>query len=183
MEDQLLAHIIERCKKGDRTAQTELYQRYYKGMYRVCLRILNHSAEAEDAMQEAFIASFKQLETFKGEVTFGSWLKKIAINRSIDILRRRKIQYEDVSRMPDQPEESFEGKYDDYSPEMIKKAICSLQDNYRVVLSLFLLEGYDHDEIAQILKISNGSSRIIYHRAKEKLKATLREMKPEFNEV
>lgn len=175
MEDQILVHIIERCKKGDRTAQTELYSRYYRGLYSVCLRILNHSAEAEDAMQEAFIAAFKQLETFREEVSFGSWLKRIAINRSIDLLRKRKIQYDDISRIPDRSDEETNEGYDEITPDAIKKAIGQLQDNYRIVLTLFLLEGYDHDEIAGILKISNGSSRIIYHRAKEKLKATLRE--------
>lgn len=183
MEDQLLDHIIERCKSGDRTAQTELYSRYYRGMYSVCLRILNHSAEAEDAMQEAFIAAFKQLATFKGEVTFGSWLKRIMINRSIDLLRKRKIQYEDISRLPDQSENDEADFSNGISPEMVKTAIGKLPDNYRIVLSLFLLEGYDHEEIATILKISNGSSRIIYHRAKEKLKSLLTEMKPVLNTV
>ena len=183
MEDHLLNHIIEKCKSGDGSAQTELYKRYHKGMFSVCMRILNHSAEAEDAMQEAFIAAFKQLDTFKGEVTFGSWLKKIAINRSIDLLRKRKIQYEDISRLPDYADVSYEGKYEDITPEMIKNAISGLQDNYRVVLSLFLLEGYDHDEIASIMKIYNGTTRIIYQREKEKLKSILKEMKPVLNEA
>jgi RNA polymerase sigma factor (sigma-70 family) len=183
MKDQLLAHIIEKCKKGNHSAQTELYSRYHRGMFTVCKRILNHSAEAEDAMQEAFIAAFKQLDSFKGEVSFGSWLKKIAVNRSIDTLRKRKIQYDDLSKIPDQSEDYNEPFYHEITPDMIKLAISKLQDNYRIVLSLFLLEGYDHDEIAVILKISNGSSRIIYHRAKEKLKNALQEMKPVLNEV
>lgn len=183
MEDKQLSQIIARCKKGERTAQTELYRRYYKGMYSVCLRILKHSAEAEDAMQEAFIAAFRQLGTYKGEVSFGSWLKRIAINRSIDLLRKRKVQYDNVDTMPDQAEEETSTEYMDFSPEMVKIAIDKLQDNYRVVLTLYLLEGYDHDEIASILNISNGSSRIIYHRAKEKLKATIKSMSLVLNEV
>lgn len=183
MEDQLLEHIIDRCKKGDRGAQTELYSRFYRGMYSVSLRILNNSAEAEDAMQEAFMAAFKQLHTFKGEVSFGSWLKKIVVNRSIDLLRKRKIKYEDLSKQAEKRPDETEEEYDEITPEMVKKAISGLKDNYRVVLSLFLLEGYDHDEIAQILKISNGSSRIIYHRAKEQLKAALLTMKTTMNEV
>ena len=183
MEDQLLDHILEKCKKGDRSAQTELYRRYYRGMFSVSMRILNNSAEAEDAMQEAFIAAFKQLGTFRGEVTFGSWLKRIVVNRSIDLLRKRKIQYDDLSKLSDSIEEQTEQHYEEITPEMIKKAIAGLQDNYRIVLSLFLLEGYDHDEIAEILKISNGSSRIIYHRAKDKLKQTLLEMKTELKEA
>jgi RNA polymerase sigma factor (sigma-70 family) len=179
MEDQLLIHIIERCKKGDSKAQTELYSRYYRGMYNVSLRILNHTAEAEDAMQEAFIAAFKQMDTFKGEVNFGGWLKKIVVNRSIDQLRKRKNFTNDLSVLSHQIDEPTGQYEDEVTPELIKKAIKGLADNYRIVLSLFLLEGYDHDEIAEILKISNGSSRIIYHRAKEKLKLLLMEHKKE----
>jgi RNA polymerase sigma factor (sigma-70 family) len=184
MEDQLLSNIIEQCKKGDRKAQTDLYRRYYRGMYSVSLRILNHSAEAEDAMQEAFIAAFRQLDSYRGEVNFGGWLKKIVINKSIDQLRKRKSFISDLSKLADKIEEPVEiSTMNEISPELIKKAIGSLQDNHRVVLSLFLLEGYDHDEIAEILKISNGSSRIIYHRAKEKLKGILTTMKLELEEA
>ncbi|HPR59814.1 MAG TPA: sigma-70 family RNA polymerase sigma factor, partial [Prolixibacteraceae bacterium] len=174
MEDQLLEHIIEKCKQGNRQAQTELYRRYYRGMYSVSLRILNNTAEAEDAMQEAFIAAFGQLKYFRGEVSFGSWLKRIVVNRSIDQLRKRKIKYDDLSKLANSKPENEETSYNEtLTPEMVKKAIGKLKDNYRVILSLFLIEGYDHDEIAQILKISNGSSRIIYHRAKEQLKNEL----------
>lgn len=177
MEDQLLVHIVERCKTGDRSAQTALYKQYYRGIYNVCMRILNHSAEAEDAMQEAFMAAFRQLNSYRGEVSFGAWLKRIAINRSIDMLRKRRIQYDDVSRLPDQTDENTDYFDPDMSAEIIKSAIGELPDNYRIVLSLFLLEGYDHDEIAGILHISNGASRTIYHRAKERLKILLHEKK------
>ncbi len=185
MEDQILDHIIGLCKKGDRKAQTELYKRFYRGMYNVSLRILNNSAEAEDAMQEAFIAAFRQLDSFRGDVNFGGWLKRIVINKSIDQLRKRKTFISDLSKLSEkiedcQSEQDFIG---DVTPEMIKNAINCLQDNYRIVLSLFLLEGYDHDEIAEILKISNGSSRIIYHRAKEKLKSILKSVEMELNGV
>lgn len=174
MEDQLLEHIIENCKQGNRQAQTELYRRYYKGMYSVSLRILNNTAEAEDAMQEAFIAAFERIKTFKGEVSFGSWLKRIVVNRSIDQLRKQKIKYDDLSKLANINLNEEETSYNEtLTPEMVKKAIRKLKDNYRVIVSLFLIEGYDHDEIAQILKISNGSSRIIYHRAKEQLKTEL----------
>jgi RNA polymerase sigma factor (sigma-70 family) len=177
MEDQLLYTIIEQCRKGDTKAQVELYKRYYRSMYNVSFRILNHSAEAEDAMQESFLAAFRQLDKFRGEVSFGSWLKRIVINRSIDQLRKRKMYFEDLSKLSNRPADETIDFDQEVSAELVKKAISNLPDNYRVVLSLFLLEGYDHEEIAEILKISNGSSRIIYHRAKEKLKCSLKEMK------
>ena len=175
MENLVLEQIIEKCKKSERAAQSELYKRYYKGMYSVSLRILNNAVEAEDAMQEAFIAAFGQLSTFKGEVTFGAWLKKIVINRSIDLLRKRKIQYDDLSKLAqsEYEDDDEQGSYDEITPEMVKQAIEKLKDNYRVVLTLFLIEGYDHDEIAQILNITNGTSRTIYHRAKGQLKNEL----------
>jgi RNA polymerase sigma-70 factor (ECF subfamily) len=177
MDDQQLYHIIEQCKKGDHKAQVELYRRFYRNMYNVSFRILNHSAEAEDAMQEAFIAAFKQLDRFRGEVSFGNWLKRIVINRSIDLLRKKKMHLEDLSKLSHRTDDEPAEFENDISIEMVKAAIANLPDNYRVVLSLFLIEGYDHEEIAEIMKISNGSSRIIYHRAKEKLKMLLMEMK------
>lgn len=184
MKDQLTEHIIEECLKGNRQAQGELYRRYYKGMFNVSMRILNHSAEAEDAMQEAFIAAFKQLNAYRGEVTFGSWLKRIVVNRSIDLLRKRKMHFDDLSRLSNENfDEEQQELNADLDPETIKKAISELKDNYRVVLSLFLLEGYDHDEIAGILKISNGSSRTTYHRAKEQLKEKLLKTKSVLNNV
>lgn len=177
MDDQLISHIIEQCKKGNTKAQVELYKKYYRSMYNVSFRILNHSAEAEDAMQEAFLAAFRQLDSFRGEVSFGSWLKRIVINRSIDQLRKKKMYLEDLSKLSNRADEETVEFEEEVTVELIKTAITNLPDNYRVVLSLFLLEGYNHDEIAEILKISNGSSRIIYHRAKEKLKISLKEMK------
>jgi RNA polymerase sigma-70 factor (ECF subfamily) len=177
MEDQKLAHIIEGCKKGDRSAQTQLYERYYKGMYSVSLRILNHSAEAEDAMQEAFITAFRQLNSFRGEASFGYWLKHIVVNHAINILRKRKIQYNDLSNLSEASSDEITEHYEHITAEMIKKGIAKLKDNYRVILTLSLLEGYDHDEIASILKISRGSTRVLYHRAKEKLKQVLNENK------
>ena len=150
-------------------------------MYNVSYRILNHSAEAEDAMQEAFISAFKQLDHFRGEVSFGGWLKRIVVNKSIDALRKRKELLGDQHQLPDEPEEVIEVNYSDLKADEIKKCIALLPENYRIVLTLFLLEGYDHDEIAEILKISNGSSRIIYHRAKTKLKSVFVENSIQYN--
>ncbi len=173
MQDLNLDHIIDKCRKGNRQAQTELYRRYYKAMYNVSLRILNHSAEAEDVMQEAFIAAFKQLNQFRGEVSFGGWLKRIVVNRSIDALRKRKELIKDQIQMPEEAEEKIDVSYSEIRAEEIKKTISKLPDNYRIVLTLFLLEGFDHEEIAEVLKISNGASRTIYHRAKAKLKSMI----------
>jgi RNA polymerase sigma-70 factor (ECF subfamily) len=128
--------------------------------------------EAEDVMQEAFLSAFEKIENYKGEVSFGAWLKRIVINRSLDHLKKRKIQFEEVNEKTAQiSDNNFETKEIDI--QKIKNAIQNLPDRYRVILSLFLIEGYDHEEISSILDISNSSSRTQLLRAKNKLKTLL----------
>lgn len=165
--------LINRCRKGDTKAQFELYKVYYKPMYNVCLRMVGNAVEAEDVMQEAFLKAFTKIDTYEGVVSFGAWLKRIVINRSLDYLKKRKVKFEEINEKI--PEEEPEGiVISEVHTEYLKKAIQQLPDGYRVVLTLFLLEGYDHEEIAQILGISNGSSRSQYLRAKIKLRELLK---------
>jgi len=164
--------VIERCRKGDTQAQFELYKLYYKPMYNVCLRMLNNEVEAEDVMQEAFLKAFTKINTYEGKVSFGAWLKKIVINRSLDQLKKRKVKFEELNeKIPN--EEPTELIITEIQMEQLKKAVQRLPDGYRVVLSLHLLEGYDHEEIAQILGITNVASRTQYLRAKLKLRQML----------
>ena len=158
----------------DQAAQFEIYKLYYKSMYNAALRIVCKPAEAEDIMQEAFLLAFAKIETYKGEVSFGAWLKKIVINKSIDFKRARKAVFEELDDRIYEWEEVEEDLIDDTENlniqiDRIKKAILKLADGYRIVLSLYLLEGYDHEEIAQILNISESSSRSQLTRAKKKL--------------
>lgn len=169
--------LIERCRNNDRDAQFEVYKLYYKSMYNTALRIVNDTAEAEDVMQESFLDAFRKIETFKGESGFGTWLRRIVINKSLDTLRGLK----DISSIDDIPDLEIEcGEEENYMETLsfrvdaIKKAIHALPDNYRIVLSLFLLEGYDHEEIAQILGVTNNVSRVRFLRAKSRLIEYLR---------
>ncbi|NQU53626.1 MAG: sigma-70 family RNA polymerase sigma factor [Bacteroidetes bacterium] len=166
--------IIDQCKEGSQKAQFQLYKLYYKAMYSVCIRIVNNDMEAEDVMQEAFLSAFKKMDTYKGEVSFGAWLKKIVVNRSLDCLKKRKVQFEEVNERTVQISDYQMGTKE-VDVQMIKNAIQDLPDGYRVVLSLYLIEGYDHDEISQILGISNSSSRTQLLRAKNKLKMILKD--------
>jgi RNA polymerase sigma factor (sigma-70 family) len=169
--------LIDGCRNGDRTAQIKIYKLYYKAMFNTSLRIVNDSAEAEDIMQESFLDAFQRLDSYSGEGSFGSWLKRIVINRSLDCLRRKKetVSFDEiVYDMPDVSEENREEEIQ-YQVSEVKKAIAQLPVDYRVVLSLFLLEGYDHEEIAQILKISNQLSRTRYSRARQRLLGLLKE--------
>lgn len=167
--------LIKDCKKGNSKAQFEVYKLYYQAMYNTSLRIVNNTLEAEDIMQEAFLKAFNNLDQYKGEVSFGAWLKKIVVNRSLDFLRQKKMFFESFEN--NSSAIATEEKEDwDYLPdiELIKKEIKALPDGYRIILSLYLLEGYDHNEIAQILDITASTSRSQFARAKKKLREKLK---------
>ena len=165
--------IIDKCINGDTKAQFEIYKLYYKAMYNTCLRIIQNRMDAEDVMQEAFLSAFNRISTYKAEVSFGAWLKKIVINRSLDHMKKNRPDFTDV--LDDQldinngKDETDNLDVLNIKVNKIKEAINLLPDGYRVVLSLFLLEGFDHDEIAGILNITSSTSRSQYSRAKKKL--------------
>ncbi len=173
--------LIEACKKGDRKAQFELYRLYSAAMYNTSLRIVRDPDDAEDVMQEAFLKAFSRMTTYRGEVSFGAWLKRIVVNKSLDFLRlrRERISLEDVGEVEEIPEEDSVLIELAYSADDVRKAIYKLPEGYRLVLSLILLEGYDHEEVSEILRISNATSRTQYHRAKKKLAELLKKGKKE----
>ncbi|KQS31746.1 RNA polymerase sigma factor [Pedobacter sp. Leaf194] len=160
--------------RGSRAAQFDLYKLYAKAMYNVALRILNYEEEAEDVLQESFLDAFTRIVDFRQETTFGLWLKQIVINKSINYLRKRKFEFVSTDEISEVPDEVTADEYEmQLQAGEIRQAITQLPDGYRVVLSLYLLEGYDHEEIAHILKISENTSRTQYMRAKKKLKGIL----------
>ncbi|TFG41533.1 MAG: sigma-70 family RNA polymerase sigma factor [Bacteroidia bacterium] len=170
--------LLDGCKTGDQKAQFQVYKLYYKAMYNTSLRIVNDAMEAEDVMQESFLSAFEKIDTYSGTVSFGAWLKKIVINRSLDALSKKKAIFEDIDfhvGIRDESNEDQIRKEDvDFRVEEVKVAINRLPDGYRIILSLYLLEGYDHDEIAEILSISSSTSRSQLSRAKQKLITELR---------
>jgi RNA polymerase sigma factor (sigma-70 family) len=170
--------LINGCKAGDQKAQFQIYKLYYKAMYNTSLRIVNDTMEAEDIMQESFLSAFEKIDTYSGMVSFGAWLKKIVINRSLDALNRRKAIFEDIEAhagIKDNSGEDLAQKEEiDVRVEEVKQAIEKLPDGYRVILSLYLLEGYDHDEISEILSITSSTSRSQLSRAKQKLISELK---------
>jgi len=169
--------LIEECRSGSRKAQFRLYELYSKAMLNTAYRIMGSREEAEDMLQEAFTDCFRKIGTYRTDSTFGAWLKTIVINRCITRLRKREadlVYVDDYSRHEMQQEEPQETTWP--SPQMISRAVERLPEGYRVVFSLYLLEGYDHTEISQILGISESTSKTQYARAKEKLKKILSEM-------
>lgn len=165
--------LVERCRQNDRDAQMKLYRLYSKAMFNASIRIVNDVALAEDVMQDSFIEAFDKIESFRGEGSFGSWLKKIVVNRSINALRQLKptVNIEDIG-IAAEDDRDLEAAYSEnlfYRMEEIRSAMEQLPDAYRIILSLHLLEGYDHEEIAGILNTSYGNVRTRYSRAKKKL--------------
>lgn len=170
--------LLDGCKTGDQKAQFKIYKLYYRAMYNTSLRIVNDTMEAEDIMQESFLSAFEKIDTYSGTVSFGAWLKRIVINRSLDALSRRKAIFEDIELhvgIRDESSDDIVRKEElDIKVEEVKEAINRLPDGYRIILSLYLLEGYDHDEIAEILEISSSTSRSQLSRAKQKLIAEMK---------
>jgi RNA polymerase sigma factor (sigma-70 family) len=163
---------IERCRKGDRKAQFEIYRLYFKSMYNTSLRIVKDPQEAEDIMQESFLSAFVKIKTYSGKVSFGAWLKKIVINNSLDALKKKKLLTQELNEeIPEKviAEEEDDTDFTNIRIEDIMNAVHDLPDGYRIVLSLKLFEGYDHEEIAEILGISSSASRSQFTRAKQKL--------------
>jgi RNA polymerase sigma factor (sigma-70 family) len=178
-------YLIERCKSGDSIAQEEIYRRYAKNMYNTAYRILAHQAEAEDVLQESFLEVFTKLNEWRGDSTFGAWLKRIVVNRSISLLRKRRIELIESEEVENIADEHNEFELEGIGEQLItwiKNGIEKLPEGYRVVLSLYLLEGYDHVEISEILNISESTSKTQYSRAKDKLKMLLIQQK-EFKEL
>jgi RNA polymerase sigma-70 factor (ECF subfamily) len=161
--------LINRCRSGDREAQFRIYELYYKAMFNTSLRIVKDEVEAEDLMQESFLSAFEKIDTYSGTVSFGAWLKKIVVNRSLDSIRKKRMFFEELDEKitsgitEDIPEETT------IDTERIRSAIMELPDGFRIVLTLYLLEGYDHKEIAEILNITSSTSRSQFTRARQKL--------------
>lgn len=161
--------LLKQCQKGDRQSQMTLYKKYARAMYQVSRNIIKDEMKAEEAMQDAFLSAFEKLDEFKAEVTFGSWLKKIVINKSLDYLKKEKMYQnaesaENLQLLEDSEEIDLSEKI-----EAVKKAMNNLPENYRIILSLYYLEGYDYEEISEILNLSYANSRVMINRAKNKL--------------
>ena len=166
------ADIIDRAIRNDPEAQFDLYKKYNAAMYNTALRITRNTALAEDVLQESFLNAFQSLTYYRGDASFGSWLKRIVINKAITLAKKESRwdlveNEEDLDSPEDIPSEP------EYDLDQVKMAITELPDGFRTVLSLYLLEGYDHKEIAEILGITESTSKTQYKRAKEKLKKSL----------
>lgn len=173
-----IGQLIKLCKCGNQQAQMEVYNRYYKAMYNTAYRIVKDSFEAEDVMQESFLTAFTKLDTLKDLDTFGAWLKRIVVNNSI-YSYKKSHKYQDVPlesvHYKLEEEETIEND-SDYAILKANDVITtmnSLKDNYRIALTLHLVEGYDYEEISEIMAISYANCRTTISRAKDSLRKKL----------
>jgi RNA polymerase sigma factor (sigma-70 family) len=170
------SEIIELSKAGNPRAQFQLYKLYSKAMFNICVRMLNSKEEAEDLLQESFTDAFMKLNSFRYESSFGAWLKRIVINKCINAINKKKVDlvFPDQPVEPDTVDEEVDYSGIDMDVQHIHGAVEKLPDGYRVIFSLYALEGYDHGEISQIMNISESTSKSQYLRAKQKIKEILK---------
>lgn len=168
--------LIAMCKHGEPAAYTGLYKQHAKEVYNTILRLVEHTGEAEDILQESFIAAFSGIAGYQNTGGFRAWVKRIAINKSVDWIRKRKIRFvelEPVTAMKD--EEIIDEVAFEYTMEAVKGAIEALPEGYRTIFNLFVVEGISQAEIAQMLGLENSTVRTQYRRAKHKILNTLKE--------
>ena len=167
--------IVEACKRGDRKAQFELYKLYSKAMYNICLRMLGTVENAEDALQNSFVDVFSKLDSFRFESSIGAWIKRIVINNCINHIKKRKLDFAELNdNLHHIPQDGMDNVPNEVlKVELIQKAIMQLPEGYRVVFTLYAMEGYDHEEIGEILGVTEATSKSQYSRAKAKLRDIL----------
>ncbi|OUR98999.1 RNA polymerase subunit sigma [Flavobacteriales bacterium 33_180_T64] len=175
---QNIEQLLQLCKSGDQHAQMEVYNRYYKAMYNTAYRIVKNSFEAEDIMQDSFLTAFTKLDNLKEIKTFGSWLKRIVINNSIYHYKKSN-KYQDVPlddvlyKVEDNNGLSQDYEFNNLKVNQVLETMTTLKDNYKMSLTLHLIEGYDYDEICEIMDISPANCRTMISRAKDSLRKKL----------
>ncbi|MEX8546353.1 MAG: RNA polymerase sigma factor [Mucilaginibacter sp.] len=157
-------------------AYTELYTLHAKEVYNTILRFVEHTGEAEDILQESFVAAFNGIAGYQNTGGFRAWVKRIAVNKSVDWVRKRKIRFVEMEpAMFMKDEGTIDELAFEYTMEAVKGAIGALPEGYRTIFNLFVVEGIPQAEIAQMLGLENSTVRTQYHRAKHKILNTLKE--------
>ncbi|RZK79120.1 MAG: sigma-70 family RNA polymerase sigma factor [Pedobacter sp.] len=170
--------LIDMCLKGKDMGYTGLYNKYAKGIYNSISRIVSHTAEAEDILQETFCLIFTDVAKLKEISSFEGWVKRIAINRSISHLRRKKLNFADLGDKEiadDEPPTADDEEIFDCRVEDVRKSIEALPPGYKMIMTLYLFEKMSQKEIGDILGLSHSTVRTQYHRAKNKILLSLKD--------
>ena len=169
--------LVQQCINGEASAYRALYDRYSKAMYNTALRILNRTDDAEDILQEAFTDAFQQLKSFEGRSTFGAWLRQIVVYKSIAHLKKQKLHVNGLETDAENIADETVLEEDEvwYTVDSIKQAMQKLPDGYRTVLTLHLIEGFEQEEVAEMMKVAHSTVRTQNMRAKQKLLQLLKQ--------
>lgn len=168
--------LVEKSKTGHSSSQYQLYSLYVGAMYNIGMRMLGNKEDAEDIVQESFVDAFKNLSSFKYDSTFGAWLKRIVINKSINYLKKKRIAVVPMDAHEFHLAEETEEKAEAINIKKVKRGIAALPAGYKQIINLYLLEGFDHIEIGEVLGITTSTSKSQYHRAKKKLLEIISEL-------
>lgn len=176
------SELIERAQNGDEEAFAALFEAHKRRVYSLCLRMTGDTAEAEDLSQEAFLQLFRKISTFRGESAFSTWLHRMVVNVVLMHLRKKGLQQVSLDEVDNSQDEPVKREYGDDDKRLLhsidritlSRAIEGLPPGYRAVLVLHDVEGYEHNEIAQILNCSVGNSKSQLHKARLKLREVLR---------
>ncbi len=170
--------LTQKAAQGNIAAFEMLYERYHRRTYSLCLRMTNSQTEAEDLTQEVFIQLFRKIGSFRGDSAFSTWLHRLTVNQVLMHFRRRSVKNEKTSEDGEMPEQTVSGTENPRKMPVLdrialKKAISELPPGYRNVFVLHDVEGYEHEEVARLLKISVGTSKSQLHKARLKLRGLL----------
>jgi RNA polymerase sigma-70 factor (ECF subfamily) len=166
-----LKQLIENCKNNDTQAQSELYKLFSSKLFSVCLKYSKNTAEAEDNLQDAFLTIFEKIKQFKHKGSFEGWLKRITVNTVLQRYRKEKVFDIITDEIAD--DNNIDIEDNDVSIDYLLKIIQELPDRYRLVFNLYVLDGYSHNDIAQMLEINIGTSKSNLARARQILKKTI----------
>ena len=175
--------LVARAQRGDEEAFAALFEMHKRRVYSLCLRMTGNTAEAEDLAQEAFLQLFRKISTFRGESAFSTWLHRLAVNVVLMHLRKKGLQQVSLDEVDSSQDEPVKRDYGDYDQRLmgsvdrisLTRAIAELPPGYRTVFVLHDVEGYEHNEIAEIMKCSVGNSKSQLHKARMKLRDWLRQ--------
>ena len=169
-----LEELITRCKQQDVKAQEALYREYSGVLFGICLKYSPNRTEAEDNLQDAFITIFKRMEQFEGKGSFEGWMKRVTVNTVLQKYRKqRTFEIVDEGQIEDEAEVEIESE--DIPLDFLLKIVQELPDRYRLVFSMYVMDGYQHKEIAEMLGISDGTSKSNLARARMILKNKIEE--------
>lgn len=167
-------YLIKRSRSGDREAQNELYKAYAQAMYQICRRMMGNEEDAKDVLQDAFVHVFLKLHTLRKDALFTAWLKRIVINHCLNALKARKQLHLEVEEVQDEDKDE---DYHQMRVQQVLQALDQISPGCRTVLNLYVFEGYDHGEIAQVLNISESASKAQYSKAKSKIRSLIKNNK------